>query len=75
MSAILAPVPTEDAFDKWFVLQSADAVATRSFSTEEVIDAHRRGVLTDRTVVYHRFSGRREALTVKELVERAQEKK
>lgn len=72
---MLTSVPTEDAFDKWFVLGSADAVAARSFSTEEIVDAHRRGALADRNVVYHRFEGRRDAITVKELVDRANAKK
>lgn len=74
ISVILARVPTEEEFDRWFVLGSADAVASRSFSTEEIVAAHGRGALKDRTVVYHRFGSRRDSLTVKELVERSRAK-
>lgn len=50
-------------------------MASRSYSTEEIVDAYNRGVLRDRTVVYHRFASRREAITVKDLVAKARNKK
>ncbi len=49
-------------------------MANRSFSTEEVMTAYERGVLKDRTVIYHRYQSRREAITVKELVARVRSK-
>lgn len=62
-------------FDRWYVLASADAMAGRSYSTDEIVEAYGRGALHDRTVVYNRFSSRRDGLTVAELVKSALDNK
>ena len=66
---------TEEASDRWYVFQSADAVATKTYSTAEILELYRRGAFTDRTVIHHKHDGRREAITVKDLAAREKYKK
>ena len=66
---------TEQSFDKWYMLKSADAMASRSYSTDEILEAYNNGDLSDRIVIYNRFESRREAITVKDLVARERNKK
>lgn len=65
----------DDPQARWFVFQSADAVASRSFSTAEIVELHDRGALRDQTVIHHRFESRRQGITVGELVARVRAKK
>jgi hypothetical protein len=55
-------------------LQSADALAFRSYTTDEIVQAWEQGVLKDRTVIYDRYGSRRDAITVKDLVDRTRKK-
>ena len=73
--AILGFVATEQSFDRWYILKSADAMASRSYSTQEIVEAYESGDLSERIVIYHRYESRREAMTVKDLVARERNKK
>lgn len=65
---------TEQSFDKWFVLKSADAMASRTYTTAELVNAYNSGDLAERTVIYNRYGSRREAMMLKDLVARERNK-
>jgi hypothetical protein len=72
--AILPVVTKPQSFDRWYVLQSADAMAFRSYTTDEIVQAWEQGVFKDRTVIYDRYGSRRDAITVKDLIDRTRKK-
>lgn len=56
------------AFERWYILRSADAMASHSYTTEDIVTLKARGALSERAVVYPMLGGRREAITVAELI-------
>lgn len=67
-------VSHDDSHARWYVFQSADATASRTYSTEEILELFVRGALSEKTVIHHKFDNRRQAITVRDLVQRTKKK-